>query len=119
MDKTRPPYLSDEHLQALGFDGLTDEQRSYLLAMLRDDLEMRVGTRLAAGLTDDQLEQFGDVQERGDDAEALRLLERWRPDYRDVVELTLREVSADLEARRADIYRRFGVAMPSGNGEAA
>lgn len=50
--------LDDNFLKDLGLDALPPEQKQAFLQHIYDELELRVGTRLAEGLQDDQLEEF-------------------------------------------------------------
>lgn len=50
--------LDDNFLKDLGLDNLPEEQKQAFLQHIYDELELRVGTRLAEGLSDEQLEQF-------------------------------------------------------------
>ena len=48
--------LDDKFLQDVGLGGLPEEQKQAFLAYFREQLELRVGTRLSEGLTDAQLD---------------------------------------------------------------
>jgi hypothetical protein len=50
--------LDDAFLQEVGLGGLPEEQKQAFLAHFREQLELRVGTRLSDGLSDAQLEEF-------------------------------------------------------------
>lgn len=50
--------LDDNFLQQVGLDGLNDEQKQAFLAYFREQLELRVGTKLSEGLSDAQLAEF-------------------------------------------------------------
>ena len=59
--------LDDQFLQDVGLGGLPDEQRKLFLDHFREQLELRVGTRLSEGLSDVQLEEFESFIDRKDD----------------------------------------------------
>lgn len=50
--------LDDNFLKDLGLDNLPDEQKKAFLQHIYEELELRVGTRLADGLSDEQLGEF-------------------------------------------------------------
>ena len=50
--------LDDKFLQDIGLGGLPDDQKQAFLAYFREQLELRVGTKLSEGLSDTQLDEF-------------------------------------------------------------
>jgi isocitrate lyase len=50
--------LDDKFLQELGLDQLPDDQKQAFKEHIYSQLELRVGTRLSEGLTDQQLAEF-------------------------------------------------------------
>lgn len=59
--------LDDKFLQDLGLDQLPDEQKQAFLEHVYNQLELRVGTRLSEGLSDDQLAEFESFVDRDDE----------------------------------------------------
>lgn len=59
--------LNDKFLQDVGLDELPDDQKKPFLNHFREQLELRVGTRLSEGLSDAQLEEFENFIDRKDD----------------------------------------------------
>lgn len=59
--------LDDQFLQDVGLGGLPDDQKKMFLDHFREQLELRVGTRLSEGLSDAQLEEFESFIDRKDD----------------------------------------------------
>lgn len=59
--------LDDKFLQDVGLGDLPEEQKKAFLDHFREQLELRVGTRLSEGLTDGQLEEFESFIDRKDD----------------------------------------------------
>ena len=59
--------LDDKFLQDVGLGGLPDEQKKMFLDHFREQLELRVGTRLSEGLSEAQLEEFEAFIDRKDD----------------------------------------------------
>jgi len=130
--------LDDQFLQDVGLGNLPDDQKKLFLDHFREQLELRVGTRLSEGLSDAQLEEFESFIDRKDDkvnawlganvpnytedtiyqqlkagapehipqnvilAEyaSLKWLGLNRPDYKQVVQLTMNELKAEIIANR-------------------
>lgn len=59
--------LDDQFLQDVGLGDLPDDQKKLFLDHFREQLELRVGTRLSDGLSDQQLEEFESFIDRKDD----------------------------------------------------
>lgn len=59
--------LDDQFLKDLGLDQLPEDQRQAFLEHIYSELELRVGTRLSEGLSDEQLAQFESFVDRNDD----------------------------------------------------
>lgn len=130
--------LDDKFLQDVGLGGLPDDQKQAFLAHFREQLELRVGTKLSEGLSDAQLEEFESFIDRNDEkvnawiaahaadyqndtvyqqlkngapenipdnvvlAEyaSLKWLGLNRPDYRDVVAGTMKELKDEIVNNR-------------------
>jgi hypothetical protein len=59
--------IDDKFLQDLGLGGLPDDQKQAFKEHIYSQLELRVGTRLSDGLTDEQLEEFESFVDRKED----------------------------------------------------
>ena len=59
--------LDDKFLQDVGLGGLPEDQKKLFLDHFREQLELRVGTKLSEGLSDAQLEEFESFLDRKDD----------------------------------------------------
>lgn len=72
--------LDDKFLQDLGLDQLPDDQKKAFLEHIYNELELRVGTKLSDGLSDDQLEEFESIIDKKDE-----VIQAWlannAPDY--------------------------------------
>lgn len=56
--------LDDKFLQDIGLNDLPDDQKQAFLQHIYEELELRVGTRLSDGLSDQQLEEFEKIIDR-------------------------------------------------------
>lgn len=72
--------LDDKFLEEVGLSGLPDDQKQEFLAYFREQLELRVGTRLSEGLSDAQLDEFESFINR-DEAKVNQWLQANAPDY--------------------------------------
>ncbi len=59
--------LDDKFLTDVGLGELPDDQKQAFLAYFREQLELRVGTRLSEGLSDAQLDEFESFIDRDED----------------------------------------------------
>lgn len=59
--------LDDQFLQDVGLGGLPAEQKQAFLDYFREQLELRVGTRLSEGLSDAQLDEFESFIDRDEE----------------------------------------------------
>jgi hypothetical protein len=72
--------LDDKFLADIGLNDLPEEQKKAFLQHIYDELELRVGTKLSDGMSDEQLEEFESIIDRKD--EVIRAwLEEYVPDY--------------------------------------
>lgn len=72
--------LDDKFLQDLGLDQLPEEQRQAFLQHIYEELELRVGTQLSDGMSDDQLEEFEAIIDK-DESVIANWLAAHAPDY--------------------------------------
>lgn len=115
----QPLQLDDNFLNDLGLGGLPDDQKQAFLQHVLETLELRVGTKLSEGLSDEQLEEFEKLTPEPNDSpevaeqkqrSALQWLETNRPNYRQVV-------ADELEALKNEIRQNADNIL--GNAQAA
>jgi Protein of unknown function (DUF5663) len=92
--------LDDNFLASLGLGDMLAEEKKAFLSYLYEELELRVGTVLSKGLSDDQLEQFEKLIDGGQQEEALTWLEQNCPNYRDVVKAELEKLKQEITANK-------------------
>lgn len=56
--------LDAKFLEEVGLGGLPDEQKAAFLEYFREQLELRVGTKLSDGLSEEQLDEFESFMDR-------------------------------------------------------
>lgn len=73
--------LDDDFLEDLGLGAMPEEQKKPFLQHIYQELELRVGTKLSAGMSDEQLVEFEAIIDKKDGA-----IEKWLeskvPDYK-------------------------------------
>jgi hypothetical protein len=72
--------LDDNFLKDLGVVSLPDDQKEVLLQHIYEELEVRVGTQLAEGLSDEQMEEFDALLQR-DEGKIRGWLSAHVPEY--------------------------------------
>jgi hypothetical protein len=72
--------LDEKFLADIGLNDLPDDQKQAFLQHIYSELELRVGTKLSDGLTDQQLEQFEKIIDR-DQATIDAWVAQYAPGY--------------------------------------
>lgn len=95
--------IDDDFLKELGLEALSAEDKKAMIAQIVETLEMRVGTKLAAGLTDAQLQEFEQLMQAKDQDGALKWLETNSPGYKEVVKAELENLKKEIKSNAANI----------------
>lgn len=72
--------LNDDFLNSIGLNDLPEDQKKPFLQHIYNELEMRVGTKLSDGMSDDQLGEFGNIIDRNDEV-IVDWLQQHIPNY--------------------------------------
>ena len=72
--------LDDKFLEEVGLGDLPEDQKKAFLDHFREQLEIRVGTKLSDGLSDDQMDEFESFMDR-DEQKVRSWLSVNVPDY--------------------------------------
>ena len=91
--------LDDKFLQDIGLGDLPEDQRKAFLQHIYDELELRVGTKLSEGMSEQQMSEFESFVDREED-KVRGWLASNMPDY----------------ATRPD-YQQFASSAPEGTSE--
>ena len=102
--------LDNNFLKELGLDALPAEEKNKMLAHIYETLEMRVGVRLASGMTDAQLDEFESYINNNNEAGALKWLETNFPNYKDVVAEELNKLKDEIRASAPQILEASNAA---------
>ncbi len=104
--------LDNNLLIELGLGGLSPQDKNRMLAHIYETLEMRVGMRLAEGMTEAQLDEFETLMPLPEDSQevraqkeqdALKWLESNFPNYKQVVAEELEKLKAEVKAAAPQI----------------
>jgi len=98
--------LDDNLLRELGLGALPPQEKNRMLQHIYETLEMRVGMRLAEGMSEQQLNEFEQLMPLATDSEetkkqkeadALRWLETNFPNYKQVVGDELEKLKNEIK----------------------
>src|SRR5688572_19359647 len=89
--------LDDNLLQELGLGTLPPAEKNKMLAHIYETLELRVGMKLAEGMSDAQLDEFEGFIDKNDEPGALKWLETNFPNYKQVVADELDKLKAEIK----------------------
>lgn len=103
--------LDNNFLQELGLGALPAEEKNRMLNHIYETLEMRVGVRLASGMSDAQLDEFESYINKNDEAGALKWLETNFPNYKDVVAEELNKLKEEVRASAPQILAEVGASQ--------
>lgn len=104
--------LDNNLLDELGLGALPPEQKQSMLQHIYDTLELRVGTRLANQMTDQQLDEFERFIDSGGDAnqaQALQWLETNLPNYKQVVNDVFEELKVEIRGMAPQVLAASGI----------
>ena len=92
--------FDERFLQEMGLSAMPADKKQKFLAYIQEELEVRIGERISAGLSEVKLNEFDMIT---DQAEATRWLEINRPDYREIVNRTVQEMKSEILANRSKL----------------
>lgn len=116
--------IDDNLLQSVGLGSLPATEKNRMLQHIYETLEMRVGMRLANGMSEDQLKDFEQLMPRQGDSpelmkqkevEAMKWLEANFPNYRQVVAEELEKLKDEITAAAPQILESLQQQPPSLN----
>lgn len=111
--------LDDNLLRELGLGSLPSQEKNRMLAHIYETLEMRVGMKLAEGMSDQQLDEFEELMplerdtpemKKQKEQAALTWLETNFPNYKQVVAGELEKLKAEVKAAAPQILDASGQA---------
>jgi hypothetical protein len=92
--------IDEAFLAEVGLAAMPEQKKQDFLAFVQEELEVRIGERIAKGLPEVKLNEFDMITDRD---EAAKWLEANRPDYREIVERTIRELKEEIRANSSKL----------------
>lgn len=92
--------IDEAFLAEVGLAAMPEQKKKEFLAFVQEELEVRIGERIAKGLPEVKLNEFDMITDR---EEATKWLEINRPDYREIVERTIRELKDEIRANSSKL----------------
>lgn len=111
--------LDRDFLVEFGLDDLDSWDLNLLLRQVYESLEMRVGKRLGARMSEAQVEEFDVFFESKDEEGAFEWLQTNFPDYREVVGAEIEFVKAELREAALQIHQECDRHPPDAEKSAA
>ena len=81
----------------MGLSAMPEGQKQAFLNYIQEELDVRIGERIAKGLTEEQLREFDQLKTP---AESAKWLEENRPDFREIVDCTIEEMKQAIVKNR-------------------
>ena len=98
--------LDDKFLEEIGLNDLPEEQKKPFLQHIYDELELRVGTKLSDGMTDEQLEEFEAIIDHKEDV-VTAWLEKNAADYHNDVVFGQLQSSTGLDVNDPSLRSEY------------
>lgn len=99
--------LDDKFLQDIGLADLPEDQKQAFLQHIYSELELRVGTKLSEGLSEDQMAEFETFIDR--DEEAVKTwFDQYMPNYADLPDYQQLKAAAPAEVTDIDVMAEYG-----------
>ena len=89
--------FDEQFLIDMGLAAMPENQKQAFLDYIQEELEVRIGERIAKGLTEEQLREFDQLTTP---AESAAWLEKNRPDFREIVDRTIEEMKQAIVKNR-------------------
>lgn len=94
--------FDENFLKEMGLQAMPEDKKQDFLDYIQEELEVRIGQRIAKGLTEAQLQEFDALT---DPREITDWLENNRPDYRDIVNHCIEEMKQSISRNRTELLK--------------
>lgn len=98
--------LDEKFLEEIGLNELPEEQKKPFLQHIYDELELRVGTKLSEGMSDDQLSEFESIIDRKDEI-VVAWLAKFAPDYKNDSGFSQLQKATGLNENDSDLRAEY------------
>jgi len=99
--------LDDKFLQDVGLGDLPEDQKQAFLQHIYSELELRVGTKLSEGMSEDQLAQFEAFVDH-DEQKVRSWFERYLPNYQSTPDFQQLKTSAPADVDEVSLLSEYG-----------
>lgn len=99
--------LDEKFLQDVGLADLPPDQKEAFLQHIYSELELRVGTKLSEGMSDNQLAQFEAFVDQ-DEQKVVAWFERYLPNYEEAADFQSLKASAPADVSRVTLLSEYG-----------
>lgn len=103
--------LDDDFLQQVSLGDMPQDEKGAFLQHIYKELETRLGVELSKDLTDEQLDNFGEVVKAGKEEEVKAWLDEHCPGYQKVVDAEIERLRQEIVQSSARLLNR----EPSGD----
>lgn len=93
-------HIDERFMDEVGLGGMPEAEKRAFMEHAEEELEVRVGQRIGMGLSDAQMLEFGQIE---DEAEATAWLERYAPNFREIVAQVYQAFKRELSDNRQRI----------------
>lgn len=93
-------HIDETLLQEVGLDAMPAAEKQAFIEHAEEELEVRVGQKISAGLSDEQLAEFSGIK---DPTAAASWLDQHVPDFRNTVLSVYQEFKDELARERQNI----------------
>lgn len=99
--------LDDKFLTDVGLGDLPEDQKKAFLQHIYSELELRVGTKLSEGMSEDQLAQFEAFVDQ-DEQKVFAWFERYLPNYQEAPDFQSLKASAPADVSNVVLLSEYG-----------
>ena len=92
--------IDERFLGEVGLSAMGEEEKKAFLEYVQEELEARIGEEIADGMTEEKMKEF---EEAENDDVAKAWLEKNRPNYKEIVLNTIKELKEEISRNREKI----------------
>ena len=92
--------VDEAFLKEVGLAAMPEAEKEAFLRYAQEELEVRVGEEIAAGMTEEKMREFEAAKS---EEETKKWLEENKPNYRELVEKTVRELKEEISRNKDKI----------------
>lgn len=98
--------VDEQFLDNLGLAAMKAEDKRNFMDYVQDQIELRVGERIDAGMNERQREEFKQLLDGADQGKIKAWLEANQPDFKEIVDDTIREIQTEIRENKDKILEQ-------------